>query len=360
MTIQDTWFWAVGLLVAAVVVALLVHRAAFAILDRLTTRTGLSWDGSVVRRARGPARLALVLFAILFVMPQAQLDTIARAAVERLVAIGLIGCVAWAVIALVDVVGDVVRSRFSMDVADNLEARRVMTQVQVLRRVVLVLVTIVAIGVALMTFPTIRQIGTSLLASAGIAGIIVGMALRPTLSNLLAGVQIALTQPIRLQDAVIVEGEWGWIEEITTTYVVVKIWDLRRLVLPLSYFVEKPFQNWTRTTARLLGSVYLYVDYTVSVEAVRAELRRIVESTDLWMGEVCALHVTDAREQSLELRAIADARDAGTAWELRCFIREKLIAYLQREAPDALPRARVVLERETTTTRQPPRARPRR
>lgn len=347
MTIWDTWFWAVGLIVAAVVAALIVHVLAFAILDRLTAHTGPTWDGSAVRRARGPARLAVVLFTVLFMMPNVHVDTVVRAAIERLVAIGLIGCIAWTVIALVDVVGDVLRARFSTDVADNLEARRIATQVQVLRRVVIVLVSIVAIGVGLMTFPAIRQIGTSLLASAGLAGLVVGMAMRPTLANLLAGVQIALTQPIRLQDAVIVEGEWGWIEEITTTYVVVKIWDLRRLVLPLTYFVEKPFQNWTRTTARLLGSVYLYVDFNVSVDDLRAELRRILESTDLWMGEVCVLQVSDTREHTVELRALADARDSGTAWDLRCLIREKLLVYLQR-SPGALPRARVVLDRDAS------------
>jgi small-conductance mechanosensitive channel len=163
---------------------------------------------------------------------------------------------------------------------------------------------------------------------------------------LLAGIQIALTQPIRLQDAVIVEGEWGWIEEITTTYVVVKIWDLRRLILPLTYFVERPFQNWTRTTANLLGSVFLYVDYSVPVDEVRAELRRILESTDRWLGEVCVLQVTDAREQTVELRALADAKDSGVAWDLRCLIRERLIAFIKERYPHALPRTRVALERE--------------
>ena len=207
-----------------------------------------------------------------------------------------------------------------------------------------VVVSILAIGVALMTFPTIRQIGASLLASAGLAGLVVGMAMRPTLSNLLAGIQIALTQPIRLQDAVIVEGEWGWIEEITTTYVVVKIWDLRRLILPLTYFVEKPFQNWTRTTAMLLGSVYLYVDYSVPVDELRAELQRILKSTEMWLGEVCVLQVSDAREHTLELRALADAKDSGTAWDLRCLIREKLIAFIRDHYPHALSRARVELE----------------
>lgn len=346
MSIWHAWLWSVGLIAAAVVVALVVHRLAYAILDRFTRNTPLPWDGFVVRRTRGPARLALALVAVLFVMPNAPMEAGVRASIHHVIAIGLIGCIAWGVMALVDVIEDVMRAKFRIDVADNLEARRIATQTQVLRRVVVVLVTIVAIGVALMTFPTVRQIGTSLLASAGLAGLVVGMAMRPTLANLLAGVQIALTQPIRLQDAVVVEGEWGWIEEITTTYVVVKIWDLRRLVLPLTYFVEKPFQNWTRTTAVLLGSVYVYVDYSVSVDELRAELRRILESTDLWRGQVCALQVSDAREHTVELRALADARDSGSAWDLRCLVREKLLAYLQQRSPGALPRARVLLERD--------------
>jgi small-conductance mechanosensitive channel len=339
------WLWSVALLAGAILIALVIHRVAFAIFDRISGRTAVGWDAALVRRARGPARLAMVLFAVLFVLPQADLDAAASDLIQHVIALGLIGCIAWAVIALVDVIEAVMRLKYRIDVADNLEARRIATQTQVLRRVIVVLVTLVAIGVGLMTFPSIRQIGTSLLASAGLAGLVVGIAMRPTLSNLLAGVQIALTQPIRLQDAVVVEGEWGWIEEITTTYVVVKLWDLRRLVLPLTYFVEKPFQNWTRTTSRLLGSVYLYVDYSVSVDDVRAELRRILQSTDLWMGEVAALQVSDAREHTMELRALADAKDSGTAWDLRCLVREKLLAYLQA-IPGALPRARVVLERE--------------
>lgn len=338
--------WSAAVVVGAVLVALIAHRVAFGLLDRITRRTSASWDGSAVRHTRGPAALALALFAVLFVMPGAPMDEAVRDALSHAIAVGLVACVAWAVIALVDVIEDVMRAKYRTDVADNLQARRVATQTQVLRRVVVVVVSIVAVAVALMTFPTIRQIGTSLLASAGLAGLVIGMAMRPTLSNLLAGVQIALTQPIRLQDAVIVEGEWGWIEEITTTYVVVKIWDWRRLVLPLTYFVDKPFQNWTRNTAMLLGSVYLYLDYRVPVDDLRAELRRILESTELWRGEVCVLQVSDAREQCVELRALADAKDSGTAWDLRCLIREKLIAYLQRQHPDALPHRRVELERD--------------
>jgi small-conductance mechanosensitive channel len=341
-----TWVWALLLIAAAVVAALLLHSILYRILNRLTGGTGNAVDNALVKRTRGPARLALPLLALLLVLPSTSLADGLRGAIAHLVGIGLIACVAWVIVAMVDVVGDIMRVRYRIDVVDNLEARRIATQMQVLRRTALVVVSILGIGVALMTFPTIRQVGASLLASAGIAGLVIGMAMRPTLSNVIAGIQIALTQPIRLQDAVIVEGEWGWIEEITTTYVVVKVWDLRRLVLPLTYFIEHPFQNWTRTTARLLGSVYLYVDYTIPVDELRAELKRIVESTDLWMGEVCVLQVSDARERTVELRALADARNSGGAWDLRCLIRERLIAFMQEHYPDALPRTRVEMERE--------------
>jgi small-conductance mechanosensitive channel len=339
-----TWIWAVALIALAWLVARLVHALAYRVLTRFITRTDTGLDDSVIRHTRRPAGVVLPLLAVLFVLPNAPMSATLRGTIAHLVSIGLIGCIAWAIMAFVNVLEDLMSARYRMDTADNLEARRVATQMQVLRRVAFVVVSILAISVALMTFPTIRQIGASLLASAGLAGLVIGMAMRPTLSNLLAGIQIALTQPIRLQDAVIVEGEWGWIEEITTTYVVVKIWDLRRLILPLTYFVEKPFQNWTRTTAMLLGSVYLYVDYSVSVDELRDELRRILNSTELWAGEVCVLQVSDAKEHTVELRALADASDSGRAWDLRCLIREKLIAFIKERHPHALPRARVELE----------------
>lgn len=345
MDFWNSWIWALILIAAAVMVALALHGILYSILNRLTTDTRNAIDNAVVRRTRGPARLALPLLAVLVVLPSAPLAAGLSNAIAHLVGIGLIACLAWAIVAFVDVVGDVLDARYRIDVADNLEARRIATQMAVLRRIALVIVSILGIGAALMTFPTIRQVGTSLLASAGLAGLIIGMAMRPTLSNIIAGLQIALTQPIRLQDAVIVEGEWGWIEEITATYVVIKIWDLRRLVVPLSYFIEHPFQNWTRTTAKLLGSVYLYVDYTVPIDAVREELKRIVESTELWLGEVCVLQVSDTRERTIELRALADAKDSGTAWDLRCLIRERLVAFMQEKFPDALPRTRVEMER---------------
>ena len=200
-----------------------------------------------------------------------------------------------------------------------------------------------------MTFPSIRHLGESLFASAGLAALVAGLAARSTFSNLIAGVQIAFTQPMRLDDVVIVEGEWGWIEEIRTTYVVVRIWDLRRLIVPLSYFIEKPFQNWTRQTADLLGTVFLYTDYTVPVEEVRQEIHRVLESSKRWDGKVWGMQVTNASERSMELRALMSAPNASVAFELRCFVRERLIQFLQEKYPQSLPKTRAELVRDTAT-----------
>jgi len=225
-------------------------------------------------------------------------------------------------------------------VADNLLARRVQTQFQMLRRIMIVVVAIITLAIMLMTFPAIKHIGVSLLASAGLAGLVVGMAMKGTLANLIASVQIAFSQPFRLGDAVIVEGEFGWIEEIGTMYVTVRIWDLRRLVLPLSYFLDHPFQNWTRTSSELLANTLLYVDYTVPMEELRQELKRICESSKLWGGKLCVLQASDASEQTVQLRALMDARNSSDAWDIRCLVREKLIEYLQKNYPGSLPRHR--------------------
>ena len=334
------WMWSVSTLAAAILVALAIHTALFFILNRLAQRKGDVFVNSMVRHAQKPSRWILPLLTLMATLPAAHFSENAQTQIERAFGLGLIAATAWLVILTSQIISDLISARYRIDLADNLSARRVQTQIQVLHRIVVVIIVVVALSVMLMTFPTIKHIGMSLLASAGLAGLIVGMAMKSTLSILIAGIQIAFTQPIRIEDAVVVEGEWGWIEEIGTTYVVVRIWDLRRLVLPLSYFIEHPFQNWTRSSADLLGNVLLYVDYTMPVEEVRAELRRIVESTKLWKGEVCVLQVTDATEHTLQLRALVDARDSGAAWDLRCYVREKLIRFLQEKYPNALPRVR--------------------
>ncbi|MHC4719751.1 MAG: mechanosensitive ion channel family protein [Planctomycetota bacterium] len=204
-------------------------------------------------------------------------------------------------------------------------------------------VVILAAGTMLMTFPKVRQLGTTILASAGIIGIVVGMAAQRTIGTFIAGIQIAVTQPIRVDDVVIVENEWGRIEEITLTYVVVKIWDLRRLIVPITYFIEKPFQNWTRKTADILGTVFIYVDYTVPFDAMREQLQKILNESELWDKKVCVLQVTNATERTVEVRALMSAADASTAWSLRCEVREKLIEFIRNKYPQALPKFRAEL-----------------
>jgi small-conductance mechanosensitive channel len=237
-------------------------------------------------------------------------------------------------------VRDVVMLRFPADTKDNLVARRVLTQTTVLMRTLAGLVILLGISAALMTFPDVRQVGASLLASAGLAGLVVGFAAKPVLGNIIAGVQIAVAQPIRIDDVVIVEGEWGRIEEITGSYVVIKIWDWRRLIVPLQWFIENPFQNWTRSSSQLIGSVFLWVDYRLPLEPLRKELERICKAAPEWDKNVCVLQVTDASEHSMQLRMLVSTVDSGSGWDLRCRMREGLIGFIQRDYPDALPHLR--------------------
>jgi len=262
------------------------------------------------------------------------------AVIRKLLVALLIALVAWIVVKLFRVLEDFLSAEMQMDVADNLRARKVHTEFRIFRRVVTLLVVVVATSAVLLQFEGFRQFGQGLLASAGIASIVLGFAAQRTLGNLIAGFQIALTQPIRLDDVVVVEGEWGRIEEITLTYVVVRIWDDRRLILPISYFLEKPFTNWTRKTSQILGTVFLHVDYGVPIDVLREELERIVSEDANWDGRVCDIIAFEARPTTLELRAVVSADDSGKAWNLRCRVREGLIAFLQREYPDALPRFR--------------------
>jgi small-conductance mechanosensitive channel len=252
----------------------------------------------------------------------------------------------WLIIRVLGLVKKLLLSRYDIGGADNLKARKVFTQFTILERIVIFLVVVLAIGSALMSFDSIREIGVSLFASAGVAGIIIGFSAQKLIATVIAGIQIALTQPIRLDDVVIVEGEWGRIEEISLTYVIVRIWDKRCLVLPTTYFIEKPFQNWTRTTTELLGTVFLYTDYTVPFDALREELHRIVKDAKQWNGEVANIQVTDSKANYVEVRATVSADDSGSAWELRVHVREKLISFLQKNYPDSIAHTRVLLNPE--------------
>lgn len=241
---------------------------------------------------------------------------------------------------LVRVLEDVVMQRVQMEVEDNLRARKFHTQFRILRQVLSLVIWLLAGSAILLQFDGFRQFGRGLLASAGIASLVIGFAAQRTLGNLIAGFQIAITQPIRLDDVVVVEGEWGRIEEITLTHVVVKIWDDRRLVLPISYFLEQPFTNWTRTSAEILGTVFLHVDYSVPLEALRAKLQELVKDHEDWDSRAAEIVAFEARPTTLEIRALVSARDSGAAWRLRCHVREGLVTFLQQEYPYALPRFR--------------------
>lgn len=250
----------------------------------------------------------------------------------------------WCLLVLTGILKQVFLKQFDINQEDNLRARKVYTQLNILQKIINFIIIILGIGLILISFDPIRKIGVGLFASAGVAGIIIGFSAQKAIGTLVAGIQIAFAQPFRLDDAVVVEGEWGWIEEVNLTYVVVRIWDQRRLVLPTTYFLEKPFQNWTRTSADIIGSVFIYTDYRVPFDALRSELDRILENTSLWDKKVKVLQVTDAKERTVESRILVSARNSPTAWDLRVHVREKMIEFLQKNYPEALPRTRVVLE----------------
>jgi len=341
VTLSSATDWAVSaaLLIGAAVAALLLHAAALFAARRLMGGQQ-PFLRTVLGATKGPTRLALLLIALAIALPAAPLAGETTSALARLLGLATICLLGWIALTVLHIAADLYLMRFRLDVEDNLLARKHITQVRVLERVMDVVIVLITVGFALMTFDAVRQFGITLFASAGVAGIIAGLAARPVLTNFLAGVQIAVAQPIRIDDAVIVENESGNVEEITFSYVVVRLWDLRRMVVPLSYFIEKPFQNWTRTGGELIGSVFLYVDHTAPVDAIRKKLSEIASQSKLWNGKVVSLQVSDCKESTIELRALISANSASAAWDLRCEVREKLIDFLQREYPSALPRRR--------------------
>jgi len=339
------WLIAAGVFVAIVIVAFFLQSLIIALVQRRADR----WP-SLVRgiflRTRRIARFAVVVLAIDVAFPIIPLSFDAGASVRKVLAAAVIVLIGWVILIATNIAAERYVGGFQLDVEDNLQARKAVTQVRVLKRSLNLLIVILTAAFALMSFDSVRQYGFSLFASAGVAGLVVGLAARPLLSNLIAGVQIALSQPMRLDDVVIVEGEWGRIEEITATYVVVKIWDLRRLVVPLSYFLEKPFENWTRVSADIIGSVFLHLDYTVPVHVLRQKVHELVKDNPKWDGQVVNLQVTDTKETTMEVRVLVSARNSGLAWDLRCEVREGLIGFIQQEYPDALPRYRAEMVSE--------------
>jgi small-conductance mechanosensitive channel len=259
--------------------------------------------------------------------------------------VACIAAVSWLVTNLLFVVEDAALSHVRVDVADNRRARKVRTQLATLRRLTAVVITVVAVAAILMTFSGLRAYGASVLASAGVAGIIAGLAAQTTLANVFAGLQLVFTDGLRIDDVVVVEDEWGRIEELTLTYVVVHLWDERRLVLPATYFTTTPFQNWTRSESRVIGAVELHLDPVADVSALRERARQVISANPLWDRRDWVLQVTDMTELTIVVRVLASAADAASAWDLRCEVREALVAYLRHEQPDALPRLRTQPER---------------
>jgi small-conductance mechanosensitive channel len=323
---------------AAIVFVELVHL----VVTRLGRRSALLSDLS--RTAHRPFQVIVTLFAIQQALRSAAGEFPGRAAVLHGLVIGIIAASAWLVAALLLVFEDVALARWRTDVPDNMKARKVKTQIVILRRATVAAVVVIAIGAVLLTFPEVRTVGASVLASAGLISVVAAVAAQSTLANLFAGLQLAFSDAVRIDDVVVVEGEWGKIEELTLTYVAVQIWDDRRLILPTTYFTTKPFQNWTRTGSAVLGTSEVDVDWSVPVESLRAELRAVCEGTELWDGRVCVLQVTDAVGGMIRLRALVSAHDAAALWDLRCLVRERLVAYVWENHRVSLPRFRAELE----------------
>jgi small-conductance mechanosensitive channel len=324
------------LLAMAALIALAAHAIGVRLLRPLLNERHPYWS-ALLDATSGPSRLALLVLALAIALPSASLDPDILNIVTKILTIATIVLIGWIAITAAHLAADLYVSRARAEGVDVLVARKHVTQVRILRQVADTVVIVLTVSGALMTFEPVRQYGVSLFASAGVAGLVAGLAARPMLSNLIAGLQIATTQPIRLDDEVVVESQWGRVQEINSTYVVLGLWDLRQLIVPLSYFIEKPFENWTRSSTTLIGSVLLHVNYTVPIERVRAKAIEIVKASPYWDGDVVKLQVQEAKESSLELRVIASARSSGQVGELRYEIREKLIEFLQREYPACLP-----------------------
>jgi len=353
---RHTWFTAIFAFCAFVVLANLFHYVLFRILKKKEEeKTGSGWG--IQRYLSKPARAIFFLtcagfvLPLLPVIPPSMSDNIRQALLMAMVV-----SLGWLATGCVYVFQEFMLRRYDLKAANNIRARRIHTQFQLFRRILITFIVIITIGGVLWTFndPRIWHYGSGLLASAGIASLILATAAKSTASNFLAGLQIAFTEPIRIDDVVVIEGEWGRIEEITSAYVVVRIWDLRRLIVPLSYFIENSFQNWTRQSSDILGTAFLYVDYTVPVEELRAELQRITSSAPQWDGKVCGLQVTNLSERTMELRCLVSSPDSGKNFDLRCMVREQMIAYIRKNYPDAFPTTRFAAVSEIPVGLQQP------
>ncbi|VCU68291.1 Miniconductance mechanosensitive channel MscM precursor [Pigmentiphaga humi] len=336
------WFVLVLAAVVAVAIAAAVHQAGFLILRRLSAPR--PYLHAMVLGARRSSLWVMALLALRVVLGGTPDEMAYAAGLSYIVTVLLIVCVTWLASSCIQSLSDTTIQLNPYDAADNLLARRKLTQTRVLARSAHAIALLLGVSFVLLTLPGARQFGASLLASAGVAGLVAGIAARPVLGNFIAGLQIAFTQPIRIDDVLIVQGEWGRVEEITGSFVVVRIWDERRLIVPLQWFIENPFENWTHRTSTLLGTVFLWLDFSVPLAPVRQEFERLCRESKYWDGRAAAVQVTDTTDRAMQVRFLISAASSGDAFELRCILREKLLAFIAAHHPDGLPRVRAELE----------------
>ncbi|WP_454801755.1 mechanosensitive ion channel family protein [Mucilaginibacter phyllosphaerae] len=333
------WLWNICVIILVLAIGFLVKVSITLTLKFYRDRDANSYSffRSVLNHLSRPLNHFVPLLTLQILLPFIALRNTYTGIVTKTLGILLIISFAHLLICAFRIFEDYIYHAYDLNKADNLKERKIRTQVQFIRRIIVVSIILIAASVILLSFDNVRKLGAGLLTGVGIGGIIIGFAAQKSLGNLLAGFQIAFTQPIRIDDVLVVEGEWGRVEDITLTYVVLNIWDQRRLILPINYFIEKPFQNWTRTTSQILGTVFLYLDYAVPVDALRAELTDFLSKTPLWDKRVGILQVTDSKERTIELRALVSARNSSEAFDLRCFVREHLIKFVKDNYPDSLP-----------------------
>lgn len=339
----NPYLWIVIIFLGSIIAGLLLKFIIDLAFKTYTRKTDSFFTRSLLKHLNRPLIIFLPVLFLAIGFSTVILPAHLHLVVNQTIQILMIITFSWLLIKFVFVLEDLAYNEFEVDKSDNFKERKLRTQLQFIKKLIIIIIVIVMISLLLLSFENVRRLGAGLLTGAGVAGIIIGFAAQKSLANLLAGFQIAFTQPIRIDDVLVVENEWGRVEEINLTYVVLRIWDQRRLILPITYFVETPFQNWTRTTAEILGTVYLYLDYTVPVQEIREELIRLVEDSEWWDKKTVGLQVTNTTSETIELRALMSASNSSAAFDLRCMVREKLIEFIQKKYPDSLPKTRAEL-----------------
>jgi small-conductance mechanosensitive channel len=338
------WALLLTLVPAALLVGWLIARTILALLKKVAARTGTVWDDMVVRALQGPLRLLIAVLIYLLFSSTVRISENTSAIVHVLVRTLSICAVSWLLVRFVNVGAKASEEALARNERDAGKRRAVRSEIVIIARIVHFVVVVLGSSLFLLQFKAVRTVGMGILASVGIGALVLGFALQRTIANLFAGLQIMFTQPIRIGDEVIVENEWGWVEDIGLTYVVIRVWDLRRIVLPISYFLEKPFQNWTKVSPELLGTVYVYCSYEVDIDRMREDLTDILKSTPLWDGKAQGIQVTNLTERTVEARILVSARNASDQWDLRCLVREAMLKFLQKEDGRFVPQVRLTME----------------